>query len=119
MTVIDYSFRKNNLVIVYAINTPISEPNTFTFNPAECDVIDAAIDLKVIKEPWDYDNGQNGQELRYGLQVGEEKPVYFSYPTIVYDISGEDREEIAIHLSEKEEARRQKQIEAELLNQLI
>jgi len=119
MKILDYSFRKNNLVIVYSINAPIDEPNTFTFNPTEGDVIDAAIDLKIIKEPWDYDNGQNGQELRYGLQIGEDKPVYFNYPTIVYDISGEDRESIAVHLSEKEETRRQKQIEAELLNQLI
>lgn len=119
MKILDYSFRKNNLVIVYSIYAPIGEPNTFTFNPTEGDVIDAAIDLKVIKEPWDYDNGQNGQELRYGLKIGEDKPVYFNYPTILYDISGEDRESIAVYLSEKEEERRQKQIEAELLNQLI
>ena len=119
MEIYEYSLKEKDMVIVYEIPAPAHEPNTFAFNPRPCDVVEAAIKLDIIKEAWDYDNGLNGQQLRYGLQGAGDKPIYYTYAQLEIEFGGDDLHAIALHLSEIEETRRQKELEAELLNQLI
>jgi hypothetical protein len=102
VTILDYSFRSNEQVIIF--NTEEAKPNgnVYQFSPTPAQVIDMGIALKVIDTD-DYDDGLSGQQLRVGVDVfGTDKIRYFSYDETIDCISGESLELIALRLAEKE-----------------
>lgn len=103
--ILDYDLRELTAVVSIPAQTP--EPNTFNFD--QWDVIQAAIDLGLVKEPYDHDKGRNGQKLRLGYIEAAfpwqqfnrtlKTPLYFTYDQIVREFLGEDREMIVRNLA--------------------
>jgi len=108
ITIIDYDLREE-LTAVVSIPARTPEPNTFTFNFDQWDVIRSAIELNLVKEPDDYDTGYDGQKLRVGYTRAAfpwqqfnrtlKTPLYFTYEQIVREFSGEDCEMIVRNLA--------------------
>lgn len=108
ITILDYDLREE-LTAVVSIPARTPEPNTFPFNFDQWDVIQAAIDLGLVKEPYDHDKGRNGQKLRLGYIEAAfpwqqfnrtlKTPLYFTYEQIVREFSGEDCEMIVRNLA--------------------
>ena len=118
MTILDYSFTSDNMLVMYSTAATKPNPNTIQFNPRPCDVIEMAMNLDIIENVEDYDNGLNGQDLRIGFDFfGTDKVAYFGYAEVISWIGGESLEFIAFRLAQKHF----KEIQAEnkLLNQLI
>jgi hypothetical protein len=103
VSILDYSFRSNELVVIFNTGDAKPSPNTFQFNPRPCDVIEMAMDLDIIENIEDYDNGLAAQELRVGFDFfGTDKIVYFGYTEVISWIGGDALEYIALRLAEKE-----------------
>lgn len=102
VSILDYSFRSNEQVIIFNTEEPKPNGNVYQFSPTPAQVIDMGIALKVIDAD-DYDDGLSGQELRVGVDVfGTDKIRYFTYNETIDCISGESLELIALRLAEKE-----------------
>lgn len=112
--IIDYFFL--NLVATVSTNSARPEPNTFSFTFTQEDVAVAAIELGIIKQPYDMDGGRDGQTFRIGYQMAGEQgeTQYFDYKTMLWWISGEDREAIVLNL-----AMQQPEISNQILAELI
>jgi hypothetical protein len=103
VSILDYSFAADNMLVMFSTPENKPNPNTFQFNPRHCDVIEMAMDLSIISGVDDYDNGLNGQALRVGSDVYQTGKIsYFPYNTVMGWISGEAQELIALRLAEKE-----------------
>ena len=91
-----------DLVAVVSIDSERPEPNTFTFSFTQADVAAAAIDLGIIAQPWDIQDGRKNQQFRIGYQMAGEKgeTQYFDYKQMLWWIGGADREAIVLHLFE-------------------
>jgi len=114
ISIIDYSL--SDLVAVVSTDSARPEPNTFSFNFTCEDVAVAAIELGIIGQPYDMNGCKAGQEFRIGYQMAGERgeTQYFDYKTMIWWISGEDREVIVLNL-----AMQQPEISNQILAELI
>ena len=116
--IIDYSLL--DLVAVVSTDATSPEPNTFTFNFTRGDVAASAVDLGIVDQPWDLDNGEHGQQFRIAFCFtrpdGEVfgKPQYFTYAQMIEWIGGSDREAIVLNL-----AMQKPEISNQILQELI
>ena len=105
--IVDYDLTELTAVVSIPARTP--EPNTFTFGFDQWDVIQSAIDLGLVREPHDRDEGRSGQILRLGYTEAAfpwqqfnrtlKKPIYFTYEQIIQEFSGDDKEMIIRNLA--------------------
>jgi hypothetical protein len=124
ITIEDYSLEQGHLFAQVSIPPRKGDANFFNISFDEWDVIEAALSLKLINEPYDHDNGRNGQQMRVGYitaafpfqQWNKElkAPLYFSCRQIVAAFSGEEEEAIVMHIATKDA-----QIENVLLETII
>ena len=114
ISIIDHSLL--NLIAVVSTDNTRPDPNTFSFNFTREDVAVAAIELGIIEQPYDMDGGQHGQEFHIGYQMAGERgeTQYFDYKTMIWWISGKDREAIILNL-----AMQQPEISNQILQKLI
>jgi hypothetical protein len=113
----DYSL--TDLFVQFTINAEKDQPNFFEHQFSKADVIDAAIYLDVINRPDDYDNGQNGQEMRLGYfspafknqMANKYYMTYFTYEKIVCEFDADQAIMILKYLATYSEAFDNKVIE--------
>ena len=120
----DYSLEHGHLFAQVSIPARKGEANFFNISFDEWDVMEAALSLKLINEPYDYDNGRNGQQMRVGYTTAAfpfqqwnkelKAPLYFSYRQVVAAFSGDEDEAIILHIATKDA-----QIENALLETII